>query len=65
MDINWLYIDTWAKQEIDRARSKNDGDLNEIATAKLRGRLSVLKELIALPEDKRFRETQSRIDAPD
>ena len=65
MDINWLYIETWAKQEIDLARLKNDGDLNEIATAKLRGRLSVLKELVALPEDKRFRETQSRIDAPD
>ena len=65
MDINWLYIETWAKQEIDLARLKNDGDLNEMATAKLRGRLSALKELVALPEDKRFRETQSRIDAPD
>ena len=65
MDINWLYIETWAKQEIDLARQKNDGDLNEMATAKLRGRLSALKELVALPEDKRFRETQSRIDAPD
>ena len=65
MDINWLYIETWAKQEIDLARLKNDGDLNEMATANLRGRLSVLKELVALPEDKRFRETQSRIDAPD
>ena len=65
MDINWLYIEAWAKQELDRARFKNDGDLSEMATAKLRGRVSVLKELIALPEDQRFRETQSRIDAPD
>lgn len=55
----WPDIEAWAQERLALARGRNDGDLSEIDTAKLRGRIATLKELIALPEQKKLLEAQS------
>jgi len=46
--------DTWKalviryESRLEDLRRKNDGDLNEIQTAKLRGRINEIRELLAL-----------------
>jgi hypothetical protein len=54
MNIHWNEIEAWAKKKMDTARNLNDDTkLTEQQTAALRGRIAVLKELLALPELKR------------
>ena len=62
--IDWGYVDRWAKERLSQAREKNDGFLDEVQTQRLRGRIEMLKELIALPAVKE-RATRSEEDAPD
>lgn len=46
--------DTWKalviryKSRLESLRRKNDGDLNEVQTAKLRGRINEIREFLAL-----------------
>lgn len=44
----WLKLETWANERIIALRKRNDGDLSEIATAKLRGKIAALNELLDL-----------------
>lgn len=44
----WKSIEAWATARLDRARLKNDGDMDPIATAKTRGEIRTLKDLLAL-----------------
>ena len=46
----WLKIKQHLEGRIATLRSKNDGDLDILETAKLRGRIAELKALIALDE---------------
>lgn len=44
----WKAIEAWAAARLERARLKNDGDLDPTATAKTRGEIRALKDLLAL-----------------
>lgn len=46
----WLKIEAWANGQIDLLRKRNDGDLDNMATAKLRGKISALKALLDLAQ---------------
>lgn len=46
----WLRIKEHLEQRLKAYRSQNDGDLDEIKTAKLRGRINELKYLLALDQ---------------
>lgn len=51
---------------LERERKKNDGlDLDDKRTNQIRGRISLLKELIALPRAKDIADAQSRIEHPE
>lgn len=44
----WVKVSEELKSRLTSARLKNDGELNEIDTARLRGRIFELKSLLAL-----------------
>ena len=46
----WAYIKSWAEEELDKARKKNDISLTIEKTAIIRGEIKILKKLISLPE---------------
>jgi len=46
----WNRIKEHAQQQIDLLRRKNDGALDEVTTASVRGRIAAYKELVALEE---------------
>lgn len=46
----WLKLKKHMQGRIDVLRAKNDGDLDTTETARLRGRIAAIKELIALEE---------------
>lgn len=46
----WMKIEAKLKERLSILRARNDGDLNEIETARLRGRIDAVKELLALSE---------------
>lgn len=49
----WLYLSTWAADEIARLREKNDSNkLDTIMTAELRGQIKALKRMLALGNPK-------------
>lgn len=51
---------------LDQARIRNDGlNLSTEETNQIRGRIALLKELIALPQHKLIRDAQSRIEHRD
>lgn len=46
----WSAIEDWANAQLTKAREDNDSPVRtEVQTAMLRGRIKLLKELIALP----------------
>lgn len=45
----WLAVSEWAESRIAELRRKNDGPLEEVPTAHLRGQIAALKQLLALP----------------
>ncbi len=47
----WQKISRYAKGRIDTLRKRNDGDLSEQETAKLRGKIAAFKELLDLADD--------------
>lgn len=58
----WAYVENWAITELQKARESNDSTKRDaIETAALRGRIRMLKELIALPKPK---DRQRRIPIP-
>lgn len=62
-DGTWRQVTRWAESKLKTEREKNDGmDLDAVQTAVIRGRISLLKELLALP---RVSEAQARIDQPE
>ena len=47
----WGFIRTWTEETLDQTREQNDFKKHdEIATAMLRGRIKLLKELLELPK---------------
>lgn len=62
--MQWHEIFIWASSKLEQARERNDGDLDATQTAVLRGRISILKELIALPEGRKILEAQSKFVNP-
>lgn len=44
----WKKLEAHLSERIDSLRSQNDGDLDALATARLRGRIGALKELLAI-----------------
>lgn len=55
----WLTLVVELEARLALLRSQNDATLNEIETAKLRGRLAELKRIIALPHERERREMSS------
>lgn len=50
----WLYIETWAKDNIEKLRIKNDSpNHTENQTAVIRGQIRALKNVLELSEEKR------------
>jgi hypothetical protein len=47
----WLHIADWAAKRIEALRAKNDGDLDAVETARVRGQLKAFKELLGLPAE--------------
>lgn len=47
----WLQVAEWAAARIDALRAQNDGDLDPVKTATLRGQIKALKELRGLPAE--------------
>lgn len=45
----WLSIVEWAETRLADLRKKNDGNLEVVATAHLRGQIATLKQILALP----------------
>lgn len=45
------------REQLDSLRRKNDGDLDPIATAKLRGRIAAIKTILADGEDPQLVQT--------
>jgi hypothetical protein len=45
----WHEVSAWAEAELKKARERNDAALSPDETAHLRGRISALKDLLALP----------------
>lgn len=46
----WLAIHEWATERLDSLRKRNDGALDGVATAHLRGQIATLKQILALPD---------------
>jgi len=52
-DINWQFVEAWAKERLQSERNKNDAvGLPEHETNAIRGRIGLLKELLRLPNEK-------------
>lgn len=50
-DPLWLKIEAHLKEWLDTARRKNDGALDPIQTANLRGEIKTLKRVLSLSEE--------------
>jgi hypothetical protein len=46
----WVKLREHLEQQLNDCRCRNDGDLNEIETSRLRGRISCLKAILAIGE---------------
>ena len=47
----WQKLEAHLRERLNMARLKNDGELSEVETARLRGQIFALKSLIALGRD--------------
>ena len=47
----WAHLRTHLYERLDNLRKQNDGDKDEIQTAKLRGRIAEVKALLSLEQD--------------
>lgn len=65
-DGTWLQLKRHMEMKLEVERKKNDGtDLDERQTYLIRGRISLLKELLALELAEEVRQAQARIEHPD
>jgi hypothetical protein len=64
-DIQWTELKRCLENKLALARTSNDGNLDPIATARLRGRIEAYKEIIALPTTIESLEAQSRMGEPE
>lgn len=47
----WVYVSGWAAAELANLRQRNDGmSLGEVETAAIRGKIKILKTILALPD---------------
>jgi len=46
----WQKLDPYLKERLATLRAQNDGELDAIATARLRGKLAAIKEILALAD---------------
>lgn len=47
----WAKLERYLNDRLEMNRRKNDGDLEPLETAKVRGRIAVIKDLLALAKD--------------
>ena len=47
----WHRFEEHLNAELQKLRAKNDGDLSTEETAKLRGRIAQIKQILAMPTD--------------
>lgn len=47
----WLALKEHFEEKISDLRMKNDGDQDELATAKIRGQIATYKQILALDKD--------------
>ena len=50
--IEWVRIKEHLEKRLEQLRTDNDGDLDEVETARIRGMILMCKEIIALDQDK-------------
>lgn len=48
LSSTWVKLKAYMEKRIETLRIRNDGNFNDVETAKLRGQIHVLKELVAL-----------------
>jgi hypothetical protein len=48
--MTWREIEGYLKERLHACREKNDGGLDPLDTARLRGEIKAIKELLALPD---------------
>ena len=51
----WQRLKTYIEGRIETKRRANDGDLSEIKTAKLRGEIKALKDILQAVEPKQYK----------
>jgi hypothetical protein len=44
----WLRLDAHLNEQLKACRQQNDGELDAIATSRLRGRISAIKQILSL-----------------
>ena len=44
----WIKLSSHFRERLDQLRGQNDGDLGEVDTARLRGRILMLRELLEI-----------------
>lgn len=47
----WARLRTHLNERLQSMRAQNDGDLDPVATAKMRGRIAEIKAMLALEQD--------------
>jgi hypothetical protein len=63
--VSWIQIEAWAKTKLDQERFKNDdAAMDAVQTAFIRGRIALLKELLALPTNQ-DKATRARMTGPE
>lgn len=64
--IEWPEIETFVKGRLEGERAKNDAvGLSDAETNAIRGRISILKELLRLPETLKLRQSPVHNGEPD
>jgi len=48
----WMRLDAYLQEQLKSLRSQNDGDLDPVATARLRGRIGAIKTILAFGENR-------------
>lgn len=50
----WKWVEAHLRARINEMRLQNDGDLDAVESARLRGRIALASELLRLPEEMRL-----------
>ena len=57
MSLDWPMIEAWAREKLSSAHEQNTQvGLSEAETNAIRGKISLIKELLRLPETKKLRD---------